>query len=156
MPDPAAGPVHAFLRGTGRDGAGRVLADVLAFSDAKAEAVHDYIQWLFPLLERSRAVPDAPVLTDMEAAALRADPQAQAGLRAGLARMTRFYAGTDGWLTGHDHNHLRITRILLATRSLLGDAEAAAFLDAVLARNSAAGSPVNPDSLTRWRRALSA
>ncbi len=41
------GPIHAFLRGAGRDGRGRRLADVLAFDDARIEAVHDFIQWLF-------------------------------------------------------------------------------------------------------------
>ena len=87
-----------------------------------------------PLAEPSRAVPGAPVLDAAEAAAIRADPQALAGLRAGLERMTRFYAETDGWLTGFDHNHLRISRIIAATRDLLGQQAAAAFHQAVTAR----------------------
>ena len=74
----------------------------------------------FPLPEASRAVPGAPVLTPAEAEAIRADPEALAGLRARPGRMTRFYAGTDGWLRAHDHNHLRITRILAAIRDLAG------------------------------------
>ncbi len=148
------GPIHDFLRGAGRDGRGRRLADVLAFDDARIEAVHDFIQWLFPLAEASRAVPGAPVLSAVEAAAIRGDPQAQAGFRAGLARMGRFYADTDGWLTGHDHNHLRITRIITATRDLLGLAEAAAFHAEVMARNTAAGAPVNRESLRYWSAAL--
>lgn len=127
---------------------------MLAFDDARIEAVHDFIQWLFPLPEASRAVPGAPVLGAVEAAAIRADSQALAGLRAGLARMTRFYAETDGWLVGFDHNHLRITRIIAAVRSLLGREEAAAFHAAVTARNTAAGTPVNGDSLRHWGRAL--
>ena len=148
--------IHAFLRGDGRDGQGRLLQDVLRFDDARIEAVHDFIQWLFPLAEPSRAVPGAPVLDAAEAAAIRADPQALAGLRAGLERMTRFYAETDGWLTGFDHNHLRISRIIAATRDLLGQQAAAAFHQAVTARNRAAGAPVNHDSLRHWDRALGA
>ena len=150
----AHGPIHAFLRGTGRDGRGRYLSDVLAFDDARIEAVHDFIQWLFPLAEASRAVPGAPVLGAVEAAAIRGDPQAQAGLRAGLERMARFYAGTDGWLTRHDHNHLRITRIITATRDLLGQAEAFAFYTGISARNVAMGGPVNRESLRYWDAAL--
>ncbi len=153
MPEPH-GPIHAFLRGTGRDGRGRRLADVLAFDDAQIEAVHDFIQWLFPLAEASRAVPGAPVLNTAEAAAIRGDPQAQAGLRAGLERMRHFYAGTDHWLTGLDHNHLRITRIIAATRDLLGPADAAAFHAGIMARTIAAGTPVNRDSLRYWSAAL--
>ncbi len=150
------GRVHAFLRGDGKDGRGRALADVVGFDDTSIEAVHDFIQWLFPLGEASRAVPGAPVLSATEAAAIRADLQALTGFRAGLARMGRFYAETDGWLAGFDHNHLRITRIITATRDLLGRVEAGAFHQAVSARNAAAGSPVNPNSLRYWRHALEA
>ena len=150
MPD----RIHAFLRGDGTDARGRRLADVLAFDDAAIEGVHDFIQWLFPLAEASRAVPGSPVLTAGEAAAIRANPKALDGLRAALGRMRRFYEQTDGWLTGFDHNHLRITRIITATRTLLGDAEASAFHAAVTARNAAAGSPVNRQSLRFWQQAL--
>lgn len=69
--------------------------------------------------------------------------------------MTCFYARTNGWLTGFDHNHLRITRIIAAVRSLLGREEAAAFHAVITARNTAAGSPVNHDSLRHWSRAMS-
>ena len=149
-----SGPIHAFLAGTGRDGAGRSLADVLAFDDVRIEGVHDFIQWCFPLAQASRAVPGAPVLTAAEAAAIRADPQALAGLSAARDRMRRFYAETGFWLCAHDHNHLRITRILTALRDLLGAPEAEAFHAFVTARNAEAGAPINPDSLRFWRAAL--
>ncbi|GJD43616.1 hypothetical protein AFCDBAGC_1468 [Methylobacterium cerastii] len=145
-----ATPIHAFLAGTGTDGAGRTLATVLAFDDLRIEAVHDFIQWCFPLAQASRAVPGAPVLTPAEADAIRADPAAREGLRAALARMRRFYVGTDRWLAPHDHNHLRITRILTATRDLLGAAEAQDFHAFATLRNAQAGSPINPASLAFW------
>ncbi|GJE16582.1 hypothetical protein [Methylobacterium marchantiae] len=150
----STGPIHAFLAGTGRDGARRTLADVVAFDDARIEGVHDFVQWCFPLSEASRAVPGAPVLGSEEADAIRADPIAQEGLRSALARMTEFYTRTDGWLRAYDHNHLRITRILAATRRLLGPDEAAAFHAFVTKRNEDAGSPVNADSLRYWGSAL--
>ncbi|TXM66021.1 hypothetical protein FV226_04750 [Methylobacterium sp. WL12] len=143
-------PIHAFLAGTGTDGSGRTLATVLAFDDLRIEAVHDFIQWCFPLAQASRAVPGAPVLTPAEADAIRADPAAREGLRAALARMRRFYVGTDRWLVPHDHNHLRITRILTATRDLLGAAEAQDFHAFATLRNAQAGSPINPASLAFW------
>ncbi|MGY2050082.1 opioid growth factor receptor-related protein [Methylobacterium sp. JK268] len=150
------GPIHTFLsgRGRGRDGRGRLLSDVLAFDDLRIEAVHDFIQWCFPLREASRAVPDAPVLGPDEAEAIRADPAALAGLRAARDRMQRFYGETDGWLVPRDHNHLRITRIVTALRDLLGREEAAAFLAVVLARDEGAGRPVNRESVAFWQRAL--
>ena len=146
--------IRAFLRDEGPDGRGRRLADVLAFDDTGIEAVHDFIQWLFPLPEPSQAVPGSPVLGPQEAAAIRADPRARAGLRAALARMACFYAATDHWLVRADHNHRRITRIIAATRDLLGQEEAAAFHAAVLARDAAAGGVIDPVSLGYWARAL--
>ncbi|SEP50078.1 Opioid growth factor receptor (OGFr) conserved region [Methylobacterium sp. ap11] len=154
MTEADAGPVHAFLAGRGRDGSGRRLAEVLAFDDARIEGVHDFIQWLFPLDAPSRAVPGAPVLGPAEAAAIRADPAARAGLLAARDRMLRFYAGTTGWRRAFDHNHLRITRTLTALRDLTGIGEARIFHEAVLGFVAEAGSPVNPESLDYWRRAI--
>ena len=147
-------PIRAFLTGSGNDGAGRRLREILAFDDAHIEGVHDFIQWCFPLHEASLAVPGAPVLSRAEAEAIRADETARAGLRSALARMRLFYTRTDGWLRPYDHNHLRITRILTAIRSLLGPDEAEAFHAFVTARNAQAGSPINDESLRYWGSAL--
>lgn len=150
----SAGPIHAFLAGTGRDGRGRTLADVLAFDDARIEGVHDFIQWCFPLREPSRAVPGAPVLTEEEAQAIRADILGQSGVRLAMNRMAQFYQDTDGWLTAYDHNHLRITRIITSVRDLVGRRDAEVFHGLVVALSEAAGAPINRDSLAFWMRAL--
>ena len=81
-------PILAFLAGRGRDGSGRLLSEVLAFDDAAIEGVHDFIQWCFPSMEPSRAVPGAPVLAPGEAEAIRADPEARAGLARARARIS--------------------------------------------------------------------
>ena len=148
------GRVHAFLRGDGRDGRGRTLAEVLAFDDAAIEGVHDFIQWLFPLMDASRAVPGSPVLDEAEAVAIRADRKALAGLREARDRMTLFYARTDRWLSDFDHNHLRITRIITALRNLLGPEDALEFYGRVTMLNAMAGFPVNAGSLGHWKQAL--
>ena len=70
----------AFYRGTGTDVEGRTLAEIWAYSDAELEGVHDFIQWLFPLRERSGFNPDAPLLTDADIAEFRADPTLRANL----------------------------------------------------------------------------
>ena len=51
-------PLLGFLIGAGTDAAGRNHADIIAMTDAELEQHHDYIQWLFPLPEPSRAVPN--------------------------------------------------------------------------------------------------
>ncbi|MFH6784014.1 MULTISPECIES: opioid growth factor receptor-related protein [Methylobacterium] len=154
MAEARAGPIHAFLASRGRDGKGRSLANVLDFDDSRIENTHDVIQWLFPLRDASRAVPGSPVLGAMEAEAIRCDRSAQAGLLAARIRMMRFYVQTRRWLTAYDHNHLRITRILTSLRDLVGQDEAKAFHEDILSLNEAAGSPVNPESLDYWRRAV--
>jgi len=149
-----SGPLHAFLANAGTDGRGRTVEDVLALSDDALEHIHDYIQWLFPLPTKSMAQPAAPVLSQAEIAAIQADERALANLRKAAQRMREFYDRTDAWLSRHDHNHLRISRILQSLRLLAGEEEARAFYDAILTRHTAAGAPVDPRNLGYWERAM--
>lgn len=148
-----AGPLHAYLAGRAPDHRGRSVGEALAFTDEEAEAAHDYIQWLFPLPTRSMAQPGAPVLTESEAAAIRADPQALGNLARAAERMLDFYRNTDHWLAAQDHNHLRITRIILSLRILSGAEAARRFHAHILALHEAGGAPVNGRSLAFWENA---
>lgn len=132
-----------FYRGTGTDGAGRTIAEVWAFSDDEMEQHHDFIQWLFPLREPSRFNPDAPLLTDADVAAFRAEPSLRDHLRRSLDRFLGFLgleringevhpgrdfpSKRDVWLYPN-HNWLRITRVLHCLRLLgLDDERTALF-----------------------------
>jgi hypothetical protein len=154
MDGATAGPLHAFLAGTGQDGAGRSIEDVLALPDGPLEHIHDYIQWLFPLPTRSMAQPTAPVLTEAETAAIRADPPAQANLRRATERMLAFYHASRSWLVWSDHNHLRISRIIQSLRILAGDAAARAFFEEISTMVAAAGAPIDPRNRRYWERAV--
>jgi hypothetical protein len=143
-----------FLNGEGSDGAGRTFDEVLAFDDAALERHHDFIQWLFPLPERSGANPDAPVLTAAEISTVRASPRLRSAVEKALGRMTRFYAATDRWLTAHDHNHLRITRIIRSVGLLLGPQAAERFFEQISEREAHAGHPVSPRSRRYWHDAI--
>jgi hypothetical protein len=147
-------PLQAYLAGSGRDGRGRTIEDVLALSDNELESVHDYVQWLFPLPTRSAAQPSAPILTTEVSDAVRNDPTAVANLNRAAERMLDFYRDTKGWLSRDDHNHLRITRIIQSLRLLVGHAAARAFYEAIMALHAARGAPVNPRNLEYWRRAV--
>lgn len=118
-----------FLSGTCPDSEGRRLNDIVAWPDERLEHVHDFIQWLFPLVEPSPVNPSAPVLDAATTAALRAQPEALANLRAAYRRMLRFYRGSRHWITPGNHNHLRITRILKCLRLTGLDAEAQEFFE---------------------------
>jgi hypothetical protein len=135
-----------FYAGNAADDQGRMWSQIVSWPDERLEHVHDFIQWLFPLPERSQANPSAPVLDRAGMEAFRASPELQARLRTSYLRMLRFYglAFEDGdnpsvgraagfelrarnWLTLNNHNHLRITRILRSLRLLGLEAEAKAF-----------------------------
>ena len=146
-------PIVEFLTGAGTDGAGREIFDVIAMDDAALEQEHDFIQWLFPLRERSGANPNAPVLTDGDIEVIRESLSAQAALAAATDRLAIFYFRNGHWLTASDHNHLRITRIIKSLRLLRGDELADAFRTLILARVEEAGSPVGRPTLGFWSRA---
>ncbi len=120
-----------FYRGLKPDTAGRMIEDIWAWDARRLEMVHDYIQWLFPLPAPSRFNPEAPLLSTDDIAAFRATPLLQDRVRRSLDLMLDFYglarvesavlrAGDfprkTHWLTPLNHNHLRLTRIMLFLR----------------------------------------
>jgi hypothetical protein len=139
--------ILAFYEGSAPDDRGRMLGEVLAFDDAALESTHDFIQWLFPLRDRSRANPDAPVLDGKAIEVFRKRSELRSTLRRSLDRMLSFYGlRRDGerivrsasfekrshWLTPGNHNHLRLTRMLLSLRTLGLESDARALLDCLL------------------------
>jgi hypothetical protein len=139
----ARDPIVAFYHGA-RDGSGRTLTEILSWSDDRLEAVHDYIQRVFPTRQPSGVNPDAPLVTDATAAAFAADPVLRDRLRGALDRLLTFYGlrRTEGrieidrarfarrsrlWLRPDNHNHLRLTRIMQSLSALGLRAEAAAL-----------------------------
>lgn len=143
-----------FLRGTGPDSHGRFHADILKFSDEELENVHNYIQWLFPLCEKSEAVPGSPFLDSEEIIQiLKNDEDVQESMVTALVRMHRFYQDNDFWLKQYDHNHLRITRILKSVSLLNSQENARDFYNFIMERVEAA-QPVTAESLEYWRKSI--
>ncbi len=164
-------PIVSFHRGSGRDARGRTLDEILAWDDERLEAVHDYIQWLFPLMEPSRFNPYAPLLTPADRAAFHEDAGLAANLRRAFERMLTFYgfvldrsevgvrvsrsaAWTERsaeWLHPGNHNLLRLTRILKSLM-LLGQPELAHALHVAL--HSAAKGRIAGETLVFWENAV--
>ena len=140
-----------FLTGDGLDDAGRTWADIIAYDDEAVEETHDFVQWLFPLPERSRAVPEAPVMTPSDLETLRASRLARERLLQGAARMLDFYRASRRWRVPHDHNHLRITRIIRSLRLIVGDEAADRFRREINAL--AEDAPIDPAARRYWEEA---
>jgi hypothetical protein len=135
-----------FYRG-GSDDKGRTQDEILAWPDSELEAVHDFIQWLFPLPERSGANPDAPILDAATMDAFHRSVEFQQRLRQSFLRMLHFYgfdfdAGSvqpaanfasrsSNWLSPGNHNHLRLTRMLRSLRLLGLTSESAALFESL-------------------------
>jgi hypothetical protein len=165
-----ANPLVAFYRDGAPDDQERTLLQILAWDDDRLEAVHDYIQWLFPLRERSEANPSAPVLDPLTIGAFRAAPVMRERLRQSFDRLLRFYGlrwqlGPAGpvigradnfpsraqiWLRLLNHNHLRLTRILRSTHLLGLTAESAALLDALKAVYAEFPDRITPRTFAYW------
>lgn len=139
--------VVAFYSGD-VDDSGRTLEEIWAWSDEELELVHDYIQWMFPIVQTSAVNPSAPLVTDFTAREFAASDGLQDLLRQSLDRMLAFYGlgrsltedgrvrieidpdrfpeRSQNWLCRGDHNHLRLTRIMqsLASLGLMAEARA--------------------------------
>ncbi len=144
-------PLVAFYRDGSPDDEGRTLAEILAWDDDRLEAVHTFIQWLFPLAEPSGANPDAPILGTTTIITFRSSIAMQQRLRQAFDRMLRFYGfvltqGANGmaierapnfaerarnWLSPGNHNHLRLTRMLRSTFLLGLEGESKALFHAL-------------------------
>ena len=163
--------IIAFYRGRQADAAGRSIEDIWAFDHRRLEMVHDYIQWLFPLPDASRFNAAAPRLTPADAQIFRGDAELRKRVLISLDVMLDFFRLSRSnseitrspnfalahWLEPLNHNHLRLTRILLFLRHAGLEAEAkglAACLEDIASHE--ASDALSPRTLTFWREAMSA
>lgn len=159
-----------FYSGAGTDDRGRGIADIWCFSHAELEGVHDYIQWLFPLAERSAFNPGAPLLDAETIERFQADDTLRRNVERSLGLMLDFYglalAGnrigrakifaerSRTWLTPQNHNFLRLTRVLKSL-SLLGHAALATQLLGCLEDiHREHKAIIGATTLTYWREAV--
>jgi hypothetical protein len=166
-----------FYAGVGCDSRGRVLSVIHRWSDEDLERAHDYIQWLFPLTERSAFNSQAPILDAEVIREFRRRPELRQNLRASFVRILAFFGfclqedeplrvvpaadfaeQAQNWLTPANHNHLRITRILKSLRLMGLEEEAAAFfrcLEGLYGKESVTPIPrISEETFNYWRSAV--
>lgn len=163
-----------FYLGKGLDVSGRMIDDILSWSDEQLEDVHDYIQWLFPLPEKSSYNSSAPLLTEDDVNAFKESPQLRKNLLRSFARLLEFYGfyaivdcknrkiirsdefeeKSQNWLIHRNHNFLRITRILKSLILLGCSPYAVAFLNALEDVYKASPHIIGEETLDFWRNAV--
>jgi hypothetical protein len=163
----------SFYRGDAPDWNGRRLEEIWSWTDQRLEAVHDYIQWMFPLSVRSGANPDAPILGPISIGAFAASDELRGRLERSLRVMLRFYGLEETrtadalhvvrsghfrdrarvWLSPGNHNHLRLTRIMTSLRVLGLAAQARALWECLSQIAADFPDRVTPATLEYWRAA---
>lgn len=145
--------VLLFLRGEGVDEEGRAIYDIWQFSNDQLEYTHNYIQWIFPLLDWSEMIPGAPYIDKNDVEEIRNDEEIQDNFIHSLAMMQKFYTSHDEWLSPGDHNHYRITRIIKSVSLLNSKENAEEFYKAIMEKVEEK-MPVTFESLEYWREAV--
>jgi len=119
-----------FLTNNEPDFKNRFLKDIWNFSDEAIEHTHDFIQLLFPLNERSSAVFNRIYLDSNEAVqSIKANKLATENIVKSSKWFLLFLARNSHWKRKHDHNYLRVTRIIKSLRLLVSDHEANKFYE---------------------------
>lgn len=154
---------------------GHTFGQILQLSDQELERRHDVIQWIFPTLRRSEAVPEAPFLTTQDAIELRANPLTRQRAVAALVRMLAFYGleldddpeeptidlaaerflrRKPFWLSPGNHNYRRITRILTSLQILGCPQHAMALFECLTFCYRKHGGLIGAAPMEHWRRAV--
>ena len=144
-----------FLNGTGPDHQGRYLRDIWDFDDKTIEQTHDFIQWMFPLTEKSMSVPGVPTLSPDDIAAIRTSKIARANLEKSAEWYLGFLQRNDHWIKSYDHNHLRITRAIKSLRLLASQETAKSFLNSVSEITGDRIDLIRQDAIRFWKTAIS-
>lgn len=137
-----------FYLGEQTDAEGRMIREIWTWDFEELECVHNYIQWLFPLPEKSSFNSEAPIVDDEVIQAFHTSTDLRQNLLKSLTLMLKFY-GLQGcednngrfvvtksegyldrkqeWICIMNHNYLRITRILKCLMVLGLESYAQAF-----------------------------
>ena len=160
-----------FYRGQGTDAEGRFLKDIWTWKDDDLEAVHDFIQWLFPLPEPSQFNPGAPLLNEKDFQSFKSEPILQANLMKSFERILTFVGfslAKDGNVVEGDkfrtripevwarpnHNWLRISRILRSLTLLGMEVQAQALYDRLREYFRSGRFPIPANTFRYWTDAL--
>lgn len=164
-----------FYLGDKADSEGRKIQEMWAWDFEELECAHDYIQWLFPISEKSTFNLDAPVVDKEVIQAFQNEPRLQQNLRQSLTVMLQFYGlqcyetrdrkivvdkaenyltRKREWVCLFDHNYLRITRILKCLMTLGLKDEAEAFYECLRQIYRESSDQIGGETFQYWTNAI--
>ncbi|MBD1937096.1 opioid growth factor receptor-related protein [Microcoleus sp. FACHB-68] len=164
-----------FYLGQQPDSEGRTIQEIWSWNYQKLENKHDYIQWLFPLQERSRYNRKAPILNDEIIQEFRTNTVLRIHLLKSLKVMLSFYGleclnpdsenleitrseayseRKQEWINLGNHNYLRLTRILTCLKLLGLENYAQALFECLEKIYKQEGKKIGSESFNYWRNAI--
>lgn len=163
---PTSNRVLSFLEGA-PDDKGRTYDQILSWKDRQLEDEHDWVQQIFPTRELSKHHPNPEkwVVNHEIAAAIRSNPAHQKKLKRALSRILSFYKlnrptsleSLSSWLTPHNHNFHRLTRIIKSLKLAGLESDANYLMNRLNSVHEVVhGAPLLiGDSINFWRAAAS-
>ena len=161
--------IAAFMLGECPDKLGRSMVQLLALDPFWLEHDHKYIQVLFPIDEGTKFNRHAPLVTQADREMFANDAALRAVHLQALDLMLDFWGmsrdgetisavlplapATHVWLKAHDHNQLRLTRVIRSLALLGNPVIAASLSEGVLAAAAQVGS-VSEKTRYHWQQAL--
>ena len=122
-----------FLTHRGKDFKERTLQDIWSYSDTEIERKHYFIQVILPLNKPSQAVFHGYYLDSQDLVnQIKTNKDAVINISKSSQWFYSFLERNRYWNTRHDHNQLRITRVIECLRLLVSDEEADNFYNNVL------------------------
>lgn len=158
---------------------GYTIDKVLSWNFDQLEDAHDYIQWAFPLKEVSQYNNCAPLLTDHLAHTFSHNDEIRAKVYAMFSKMLDFYGlfwsgkhdtikywpqhlnglqmpqfRLNTWVTPHNHNFLRITRIIKSMKLLGFEHDALGLQRCALEIADAFPEVIDAETREYWEEAI--
>lgn len=166
--------IISFYNGKALTDEGLSINDIWTANTSFLENCHMHIQWLFPLKEASMMQHAAPTIDDAQVYEFKADPSLKARLVKSLLTMLRLYhldldvQGNDvkikrsadfsiskaRWIRKHDHNYLRITRMMKSMMMLGLPEYALALYECMKDIYDEVPLKFTPDNLAFWKDAV--
>ena len=155
--------LYNFLLGKEKNYDDKYIHEIWKYDDLELEYNHNYIQWLFPLKEKSKHNIFAPIIEDKERYQNRS---IQLNVLMSFNVMLNFYGfkyqdnkvikndnfleKIDNWLRPNNHNFLRITRILKSLVLFDLKNEAIAFLNILLDLKEEYSEKISDKTVKYW------
>jgi len=140
-----------FLEDNERDVYKRYLKDIWIMSDEQIEDTDNFIQWVFPLNERSNEVPKSPILTNEEIISIKKSETAQKNIKKSTEWFLEFLTRNSYWICQINHNHLRITRAIKSLRLIHSNEEAEKFKNSIMNLIKGNEKKINLTTLEYWK-----